>query len=258
MAGRHVALVIEDEPEMAAEIADLVRSFGHDHIHAETLADARVRLDQGGFCYVLLDLQIKADGQSIKPRVESGMSLLREIRKRFPHRNADDMHLMPVIVISAHGKEPRNIIGAYDGGIDGFILKPLSIDGQDIGAKIRLCLERAGRSTHDACAGCGEAAATGESGTPHNGQTFWHSSDYSEIRLLGEPFAFTGDVNRAVIRLLHEAAVAGQPWQSGKAILAKAGSQDAEGKMANLFGDHPSWGKLLLSNRRGKYRLRTE
>ena len=109
MLDRHIALIVEDEPEMAAELGDLLRSFGHDHLHAETLADARARLNEGGFCYVLLDLQIKADGQSIKPRVDSGMAVLREIRKRFPQRSTNDMHLMPVLVISGHGKEAKNI-----------------------------------------------------------------------------------------------------------------------------------------------------
>lgn len=257
MADRHTALIVEDESEMAAELADLLRSFGHDHLHAETLADARACLDEGGFCYVLLDLQIKADAQSIKPRVESGMSLLREIRARFPHRSVNDMHLMPVLVISGHGKEPNNIISAFKDGINEFIMKPLSLDGQDVGAKIRRCLELAGRSGHDACEACTHAAAAGLAESRHDGEAFWHAPDYSEIRLHGEPFYFTGDVNRAVIRLLHEAAAAGQAWQSGKAILAKAGSQDIEGKMANLFGSHSCWGRLLLSNRRGKYRLRT-
>ena len=135
MPERHTGLIVEDERDMAAEIADLLRSFGHDHLHAETLADAKARLDEGGFCYVLLDLQIKADGQSIKPRVEFGMSLLREIRRRFPHRSDNDMHLMPVLVISGHGKEPNNIIGAFKDGIDDFIMKPLSTDGQDVGPK---------------------------------------------------------------------------------------------------------------------------
>jgi len=258
MSEGHTALIVEDEPEMAAEIADLLRSFGHDHLHAESLADAKAYLDAGGFCYVLLDLQIKADAQSIRPRVESGMSLLREIRKRFPHRSANDMHLLPVLVISGHGREPKHIISAYDGGIDAFIMKPLSIEGQDIGAKIRRCLELAGRADHGACDVCYHAAAAGLSQNRYNGEAFWHAPDYSEIRLRGESFHFTGDVNRAVVRLLHEAAVAGDPWQSGKVTLAKAGSQDAEGKMGNLLGEHPCWGKLLLSNRRGKYRLRTE
>jgi CheY-like chemotaxis protein len=258
MSERHTGLIVEDEPEMAAEIADLLRCFGHDHLHAETLAAGKAHLDAGAFCYVLLDLQIKADGQSIKPRVESGMSLLREIRRRFPHRSGNDMHLMPVIVISGHGKEPSNIIGAFKDGIDDFIMKPLSTDGQDVGSKIRRCLKLAGRIDHGACKLCSAAAATGRTENPYGGGAFWHASDYSEVRLHDEPFYFRGDVNRAVIRLLHEAVLAGQPWQSGKLTLANAGSSDVEGKMSNLLGDHPCWGKLLLSDGHGKYRLATE
>jgi len=256
VAERHTALIVEDEPEMAAEIADLLRSFGHDHLHAETFDDAKARLDEGGFCYVLLDLQIKADGESIKPRVESGMSLLREIRQRFPHRGANDMHLMPVLVISGHGKEPNNIIGAFKDGIDDFIMKPLSLDSQDIGGKIRRCLELAGRGDHGACDECNHAAAVGRTDEPHNEAAFWHAPDYSEIRLNGVSYVFTGSIQQAVVRILHEAAEAGSPWQSGKAVLAQARSTDT--KMGHLFGRHPCWGKLLLSNKRGQYRLRTE
>lgn len=219
MADRHIALIVEDEPEMAAELADLLRSFGHDHLHAETLADARACLDAGGFCYVLLDLQIKADGQSIKPRVESGMSLLREIRKRFPHRGANDMHLMPVLVISGHGKEPKNIIRAFKDGINDFVMKPLSVDGQDVGAKIRRCLELAGRSDHDACDACTHAAAAGPAEKQYNGVAFWHAPDYSEIRLRGEPYYFTGEIQQAAIRFLHAAAQTDEPWRSGKIVL---------------------------------------
>jgi DNA-binding response OmpR family regulator len=258
MADRHTALIVEDEPEMAAELADLLRSFGHDHLHAETLADARACLDEGGFCYVLLDLQIKADGQSIKPRVESGMSLLREIRKRFPHRGANDMHLMPVLVISGHGKEPKNIISAFKDGINDFVMKPLSLDGQDVGAKIRRCLELAGRSGHDACDACTHAAAAGLAEKQYNGTAFWHAPDYSEIRLRGEPYYFTGEIQQAAIRFLHAAAQTDEPWRSGKIVLQAAKSNDTNMRMVNLFGRHPAWGVLLLSNGRGKYRLRTE
>lgn len=258
MAERHTALIVEDEPEMATELADLLRSFGHDHLHAETLADARAYLDEGGFCYVLLDLQIKADGQSIKPRVESGMSLLREIRKRFPYRSANDMHLVPVLVISGHGREPKNIISAFKDGIDDFIMKPLSLDGQDVGAKIRRCLELAGRSDHDACEACTHAAAAGLAEKQFNGEAFWHAPDYSEIRLRGEPYYFTGEIQQAAIRFLHAAAQTDEPWRSGKIVLQAAKSNDTNMRMVNLFGRHPAWGVLLLSNGRGKYRLRTE
>ena len=256
MSERHVALIVEDEPEMAAEIGDLLRALGHDYVHAETLADARVLLEEGGFCYALVDLEIKADRQSIKPRVESGMSVLRELRERFPARKANDMHLVPVLVVSGHGRDPENVIGAFKGGIDDFILKPLSAGGQDIGGKIRRCLDMAGRTDHGACRGCRPGAASAPATKVQGDDLFWHAPDYSEVRLRGESFWFTGDVNRAVIRILHEAAKGERPSQSGKATLAQAGSKDAEGKMRNLFGGHPCWGKLLISDRRGKYSLR--
>lgn len=257
MSERHVALIVEDEAEMAAEIGDMLRALGHDHVHAETLEDARALLAQGGFCYALVDLEIKADSQSLKPRVESGMAALREIRQRFPHRcGSSDMHLLPVLVISGHGREPKTIIGAFHDGIDDFILKPLSAGGQDIGSKIRRCLDLAGRGDHAVCGERNRAAAAGANKKVLDDTVFWHAPDYSEVRLHGEVYLFTGTVNREVIRLLHEAAVSGQPWRSGKATLHNAGSQDGEAKMRNLFGSHPCWGKLLVSDRRGKYSLR--
>jgi DNA-binding response OmpR family regulator len=257
MVKSHTALIVEDEPEMAAEIADLLRSFGHDHLHVETFADAKARLGQGGFCYVLLDLQIKADSQSIKPRVESGMSLLREIRQRFPHRSANDMHLMPVLVISGHGKEPGDIIGAFKDGINDFIMKPLSIDGQDISGKIRRCLERAGRGDHGDCDACNKAAS-GLTETKNNGAAFWHTPDYSELRLHGMHYHFKGDIQRAAIGFLHAAATTNEPWRLGKVVLQKAQSTDLSMRMVNLFGRHPAWRVVVVSDGRGKYRLRTE
>lgn len=260
MSERHVALVVEDEVEMAEEIGDLLRALGHDYVHAETLADARALLEKGGFCYALVDLEIKADRQSIKPRVESGLSVVRELRERFPRRNANDMHALPVLVVSGHGREPKHIIGAFKDGIDDFILKPLSADGQDIGGKIRRCLNLSGRADHSACCGCSHGTAVGSAAStltpPQDNEVFWHAADYAEIRLRDELFSFTGNVNRAVIRILHEAALAGRPWQSGKLILGQAGSKDGEAKMRNLFGGHPCWGKLLLSDQRGRYSLR--
>lgn len=258
MSGRHVALIIEDEPDMAAEIGDLLRSFGHDHIHAETLAEGLACLERGGFCYVLLDLQIKADRHSIMPRVESGMTLLREIRRRFPRRNDNDMHLLPVIAVSGHGREPRNIIGAYNSGLNEFILKPLSLNEQDIGSKIRTCLERAGRNGHGTCHAQNHASSNGPNKGPTSGDPFWHAPDYSEARLHGESFSFTGDINRSVIRLLHAAAGTSEPWCIGKTVLKEAGSTDLNMRMVNLFGRHPAWNVLILSDGRRKYRLRTE
>lgn len=255
MAGQHVALIVEDEPEMAAEIADLLRSFGHDHIHVETKVAAIEALDAGGFCYVLLDLKIKTDDKSIKPHVEAGVSLLTEIRARFPRRNSHDIHLMPILVVSGQAKEHEDVVKAFQKGTDDFIRKPLSLDNQDIEAKIRQCLDRSGRSDHSVCDFM-TRQATRETG---NGQlqdpAFTHTADYSETALNGIFYFFDGPIQRNVIRILHEAETKGEPWQSGKLVLADAGSRDT--KMANLFGHHPCWGSLLESNKHGLYRLRT-
>ncbi|MAE44933.1 MAG: hypothetical protein CMF63_08150 [Magnetovibrio sp.] len=255
MVGRHVALIVEDEPEMAAEIADLLQSFGHDHLHAETKIEAIEHLESSGFCYVLLDLKIKTEQGSIKPRIEAGMSLLEEIRVRFPHRNSHDIHLMPVIVVSGQAKEHEDVVKAFQKGTDDFIRKPLGLDNQDIEGKIRQCLERSGRVDHSACDSMTKQAAGGTENELPRGSAFTHTADYSEATLNGTPYFINGPIQRKVIRILHKAEQRGEPWQSGKAVLAEAGSRDT--KMANLFGHHPCWGSLLESNKRGLYRLRT-
>ncbi|GEM_PF-841878 len=260
MAGPHVALIVEDEPEMAAELKDLVRSFGHDSIHAETKADALALITGGGFCYVLLDLQIKADRDSIKPYVSAGMTLLEDIRRQFPHshRAAPEMHLLPVLVVSGHAKEHDDVVRAFKSGADDFIRKPLSLDGHDLGSKIRQCLVQAGREEHGLCHTRTMEAANGTIAVAATGHVFTYLSDYSEVTLRGSVYRFTGDIQKAVIKLLHEAAGTANPWRSGKATLTNAGSTDAAMKMGNLFRAHPCWGTLLLSDHRGKYRLAVE
>ena len=62
-----------------------------------------------------------------------------------------------------------------------------------------------------------------------------------------------GPIQAQVIRALHEAACAGEPWQSGKAILSAAGSKSL--KMSDVFKSQKQWRSLIESNGRGNYRL---
>lgn len=245
----HRALIVEDERDMAAEIGDLLGSMGYDHVAIDNLADGRRLLDEGEFCFVLLDLQIKAEKFSIRPRVEAGMTFLRELRQKHPRRSENDMHLLPVIVVSGHAKEHEDIVRAFQAGANDFVRKPLGQFGQDLSAKIEACLDRSGRHSHAACsidADDGEQVCLMVNIT--------HSPDYHEVWFRGELFMF-GELQAKVIRHLHEAWKLGTPWVSGKAILRRAGSGDAAGKFANLFRRHPAWQRLLLSNGRGLYRL---
>lgn len=82
--------------------------------------------------------------------------------------------------------------------------------------------------------------------------TFIASSDYQEVRCNGSRFKL-GPIQAEVIRTLHEAALAGDPWQNGKTVLSSAGSKSL--RMADVFKSQTNWRHLIRSDRRGGYRL---
>lgn len=72
----------------------------------------------------------------------------------------------------------------------------------------------------------------------------WHQGQY---------YSF-GDMQAKVVRLLYEAAEEGEPWQNGKRILGKVGSQSYS--LSNVFKRHPAWGKnFIQTDKSGSYRL---
>ena len=92
---------------------------------------------------------------------------------------------------------------------------------------------------------CSDGAPTGES-------AFTASPGYQEVTCNGHRFRL-GPIQAEVVRALHEAALAGDPWRSGKAILSAAGSKSL--RMADVFKSRKNWRELICSNRRGGYRL---
>jgi hypothetical protein len=82
--------------------------------------------------------------------------------------------------------------------------------------------------------------------------TFTASEDYREVRIEDLHFHF-GRIQAEVIRALHAAQLAGDPWQSGKSILTAAGSRSL--RMADVFKSKSGWRRLVLSNRHGFYRI---
>lgn len=81
---------------------------------------------------------------------------------------------------------------------------------------------------------------------------FVASMDYQEIRHRGRHYRL-GPIQAAVVRALHAAVLAGDPWCEGKVILAEAGSRSL--RMADVFKSQAGWRSLIRSNRRGSYRL---
>ena len=66
---------------------------------------------------------------------------------------------------------------------------------------------------------------------------FWHD---------GRRYRFT-PTQAKVLRFLHEAALRGSPWQSGKAVLAAVGSQSL--KLGDLFKRRPEWRDMVEGGR---------
>ena len=96
-----------------------------------------------------------------------------------------------------------------------------------------------------------ETGFRGASGARRD-DAFHASADYHSVRCNGHEFRL-GPIQAQVVRILHAAAKRGEPWQSGKAVLAQAGSRSL--KMADVFKSKKDWPLLIESNGRGAYRL---
>lgn len=89
--------------------------------------------------------------------------------------------------------------------------------------------------------------------TVAEGIGFQHSSDYRHVRLGATEMAL-GQVQADVVRLLHQAAVTDNPWCDGKTLLSKAGATSL--RMSDVLKSQKHWRLLILSDGRGRYRLR--
>jgi hypothetical protein len=76
--------------------------------------------------------------------------------------------------------------------------------------------------------------------------------DFRHVRVEGETIVL-GDQQRKVIAFLHKKMLENEPWQALRSI--QDGAQ-VNAKMQDLFGRELHWSKLLLSDRKGSYRLR--
>lgn len=149
--GRHVALIVEDDLKMAEAVGDLLKSLGHDHIHAATQEEALELMEQGDFCFALLDLQIKVNAEAIYAWVEAGQTLLRRIRELYPCRNQNDQHHLQILAMSGYVKETPDVVRLLQDGADDFIIKPLGENNPPLHAKIQESLRKSGREQHKDC-----------------------------------------------------------------------------------------------------------
>ncbi|MCU9849269.1 hypothetical protein OEZ60_14795 [Defluviimonas sp. WL0024] len=138
-------------------------------------------------------------------------------------------------VLSGHFRSPRADYACLTGTREHITIR-----------KRDLLVRREERDRFEAETGFAGAAAGPRPGAFHA------SADYQDIRCNGQHFRL-GAIQAQVVRALHEAATRGEPWQSGKAILAAAGSRSL--KMSDVFKSKRNWRLLIESNGRGAYRL---
>ncbi len=127
MSGRIV--IVEDEPELAALVADYARAAGYT---ADVFGDGAAALDavrRDPPALVVLDLML--------PGLD-GLSLCRALRADTNPVLAD----LPVVMVTARVEEIDRLLG-LDAGADDYLCKPFS--PRELIARIKAILRRAGR-----------------------------------------------------------------------------------------------------------------
>jgi CheY-like chemotaxis protein len=156
---RHRALIVEDEPEAAADLVEILRTCGCDAVIATNRRDAAAELERAPFCIILLDLQIKAEPDSIRGHFEHGRQLLKDARSRYPQL-CGAKHSLPIVVLSGFASETEAAVAVMRDGASDLVQKLSTREHKT--DRIYEALEASGRTSHRACV---ERAGLTSSGT---------------------------------------------------------------------------------------------
>ncbi len=81
---------------------------------------------------------------------------------------------------------------------------------------------------------------------------FVASEDYRHVKL-GDNEYDLGDFQARIVEFLYDALHSHKPWVHGKTLIHESGSSAS--RFRDLFKNKPDWEKLIISNKRGYYRL---
>ncbi len=147
MTAKHLALIVEDDPAMAEELAEILRALDCESLTVDNKADALEAVRTNTFCFILLDLQIKSDRGAIKGHTANGEVVLQEVRKRYPDHNGAVFQL-PILIVSGFARERDAALTVMRSGATD-VFEKMSLTALPEG--IRSHLARSGRTTHEAC-----------------------------------------------------------------------------------------------------------
>src|ERR1044072_5114789 len=104
--GHYSVLVVEDNPDIAVGLQDLLQHDGYEVAMATTCAAAIAVVSQKRFNAILLDLGLP-DGD--------GLDILKDVQRRDPS--------LPVIIVTAHIAQERTV-GSLGKGAFAYLTKP--------------------------------------------------------------------------------------------------------------------------------------
>ena len=256
--GGHTALLVEDDLAMADEMRETLELLGYAVIHTTNLEDAKAIVDEGQFCFVVLDLEILRSRDATKARVEAGHALLSHIRNRYPGRNGRDERWLQVIVVSGHASQHPDVVRAMQLGASDLMVKPLSKNARKLGDHIVDALLRSGRRSHRQCREVARQAGATSSGSglvlritgPRKGRRTTAVADGHQVDLR--------DSSLGVILALVRARLEGDGWVHKRDL----GASDEQGwqgirrvtedlRMTRVGDD-----KFYENDSQGSYRLR--
>lgn len=115
-----IALIVDDDPSIRAALADRLESFGHDCDTAGSQGEARERIENRIYSYVLLDMELPVRfGRPASIAV--GKNVLRDIRASGRNKTT------PVVVVTAHGHDgPDLAVDLMRAGANHFVKKPFA------------------------------------------------------------------------------------------------------------------------------------
>lgn len=130
-------LLVEDEVNIASFIERGLQEFGHEVLVAYDGAAGWELIQKNDFQFLILDI--------IMPKM-NGLQLCKMYRQRFGYHS-------PVVMLTALGTT-EDIVSGLDAGADDYLVKPFSF--QELEARIKALLRRAGGEAADANLRCGD------------------------------------------------------------------------------------------------------
>jgi hypothetical protein len=87
---------------------------------------------------------------------------------------------------------------------------------------------------------------------PPQADIFWHDSGYRHVRLRGREYSLT-QTQAEIVEVLHAAYLSGDPWRHVEQLRHAVKFESP--KLAQIFRRLRDWQELILSDRRGRYKL---